>query len=214
MYVLNSKPEFRSSTAATWALYALTQNPSAQKKLREELLSVPTDTPSMNQLSNLNYLDAVLREVLRLYTPIPNSIRVATKDDIIPLDTPFVDKNGVTRNSIKYVSIHQISLLSRQIFPYAVGLSRVTGYSYLFHLSIDQKRSGGMMRKNSSMFYASAPHAACANAITGQSDGKRFLKVQTKFQVSGEINSPSSEVPVLASVTNFRLYSGCSVSKY
>ena len=101
VYVLNPKPEFRSSTAATWALYALTQNPSAQKKLREELLSVPTDTPSMNQLSNLNYLDAVLREVLRLYTPIPNSIRVATKDDIIPLDTPFVDKNGVTRNSIK-----------------------------------------------------------------------------------------------------------------
>ena len=55
----------------------------------------------MNQLSNLNYLDAVLREVLRLYTPIPNTIRVATKDDIIPLDTPFVDKKGVTRNSIK-----------------------------------------------------------------------------------------------------------------
>ena len=74
----------------------------------------------------------------------------------------------------------------------------MTGYSYLFHLSIDQKRSGEMMRRNSSMFYASAPHAACADAITGQSDGKRFLKVPTKFQVSGEINSLSSEVPVPA----------------
>ena len=101
MCILNSKPELRSSAATAWALYALALNPSAQKKLREELLLVPTDTPSMDQLSNLSYLDAVLREALRLHAPVQNTLRAAMEDDIVPLDTPFIDKNGVTQNSIK-----------------------------------------------------------------------------------------------------------------
>lgn len=55
----------------------------------------------MDQLSDLSYLNAVVCEVLRLHAPIPNIIRVAMKDDVVPLDTPLVDKKGVTQNSIK-----------------------------------------------------------------------------------------------------------------
>lgn len=55
----------------------------------------------MDQLSNLSYLDAVLREALRLHAPVQNTLRAAMEDDIVPLDTPFIDKNGVTQNSIK-----------------------------------------------------------------------------------------------------------------
>jgi len=90
-----------TSTTTTWALFALTQAPEAQKKLREEVLKVSTDNPSMEDLSALPYLDAVVRETLRVHSPVPSTLRVATKDDVIPLNTPFVDKHGQTQHGIK-----------------------------------------------------------------------------------------------------------------
>jgi cytochrome P450 len=62
---------FLYSTAVTWALFALTQNTTAQARLREELLTVSTDRPTMDQLNALPYLDHVVRETLRLYAPVP-----------------------------------------------------------------------------------------------------------------------------------------------
>ena len=53
-----------------WCLFALTQAPEVQRKLREELLSVDTDKPDMDQLNSLPYLDAVCRETLRLYVQL------------------------------------------------------------------------------------------------------------------------------------------------
>ncbi|KAF8581822.1 cytochrome P450 [Ramaria rubella] len=89
-----------TSTATVWCLYALSRNTAVQNKLREELLSVKTDTPSMEELNALPYLDSVIRETLRLYSPVSSTIRMATKDDIIPLGTPFTDKRGQLRHEI------------------------------------------------------------------------------------------------------------------
>ncbi|KAK7046146.1 hypothetical protein VNI00_007149 [Paramarasmius palmivorus] len=83
-----------TSTATTWALFALTGNMEAQTKLRTELLSIPTDQPSMEDLNNLPYLDWVVRESLRLHPPVTGTNRVATKDDIIPLAEPWTDARG------------------------------------------------------------------------------------------------------------------------
>ncbi|KAI0075930.1 cytochrome P450 [Panus rudis PR-1116 ss-1] len=83
-----------TSTTATWCLFALTQNPMIQDKLREELLSVPEERPSMDDLTELPYLDMVVRETLRLHAPVPHNLRSAVKDDVIPLNEPFVDKHG------------------------------------------------------------------------------------------------------------------------
>lgn len=90
-----------TSTATTWALYALCLCPDIQAKLREELLTVETETPSMDELVALPYLDAVVRETLRLHAPVPSTVRIAMKDDILPVDTPFTDKYGVVHNEIK-----------------------------------------------------------------------------------------------------------------
>ncbi|KAG2140907.1 cytochrome P450 [Suillus bovinus] len=90
-----------TSAATTWALYALCLRPDIQTKLREELLTVETETPSMDELVALSYLDAVVRETLRLHAPVHGVIRVAMKDDILPVDTPFTDKYGVVHNGIK-----------------------------------------------------------------------------------------------------------------
>jgi cytochrome P450 len=57
----------------------------------------------MEELSALPYLDAVVRETLRVHSPVPSTIRVAMEDDVIPLNTPFVDKNGKTQHGIRYL---------------------------------------------------------------------------------------------------------------
>ena len=90
-----------TSTATTWALFALTQSPEVQDKLRDQLLSVGTDNPTMDELNGLPYLDAVVRETLRVHAPVPSTMRVATEDDILPLNEPVKDKNGNVLNGIK-----------------------------------------------------------------------------------------------------------------
>ncbi|KZS96686.1 cytochrome P450 [Sistotremastrum niveocremeum HHB9708] len=83
-----------TATATTWFLYGMTQYPEVQKKLREELQAVDTDTPSMDVLNSLPYLDAVVRESLRFYAIVPSTIRIAMQDTAIPLGTPVKDKKG------------------------------------------------------------------------------------------------------------------------
>jgi cytochrome P450 len=55
----------------------------------------------MEELNALPYLDAVVRETMRLHAPVPSTFRVATKDDAIPLNTPFKDTKGVLRECIR-----------------------------------------------------------------------------------------------------------------
>jgi cytochrome P450 len=84
-----------------WALHELSLAPDIQTKLREEVMSVDTETPSMDELSALPYLDAVVKETLRLHPPIGDTVRVATKDDVLPLEKPLTDKHGVIRDGIR-----------------------------------------------------------------------------------------------------------------
>lgn len=88
------------STGTTWALFALTQSPEVQKKLREELFTVPTDTPTMDELNALPYLDAVVRETMRVHAPVPSTVRVAVADDVLPLSVPLTDLKGATHQSV------------------------------------------------------------------------------------------------------------------
>ncbi len=90
-----------TSNSTMWCLFALTQAPYVQRKLRDELMSVGTDTPTMDELMALPYLDAVTRETLRLHSPVPITARVATKDDVIPVNTPYTDRNGRVQTTIR-----------------------------------------------------------------------------------------------------------------
>ena len=72
-----------------------------QRKLREELLALDTDTPDMDELNALPYLDMVVRETMRVHAPVTNTIRTAMRDDVIPLGTPFVDTRGEQHDGIK-----------------------------------------------------------------------------------------------------------------
>ena len=59
----------------------------------------------MEELNALPYLDMVVRETLRIHTPVASTIREATADDVIPVAEPFVDRFGQVQNSIKCVSV-------------------------------------------------------------------------------------------------------------
>ncbi|KAJ6587651.1 cytochrome P450 [Mycena vulgaris] len=90
-----------TSTAVTWALFALTQNTAAQTRLRTELLSLDNDYPTMDDLNNLPYLDCVVREVLRLHAPVQLTLRKSLSDDVLPFGVPCVDSNGTVHDALR-----------------------------------------------------------------------------------------------------------------
>ena len=89
------------SISVSWVLFALSQNKDAQTKLREEISSISTDNPTMDDLNGLPYMDAVVRETLRLYPALGAILREAGKDDCIPLSKPFKDTKGIEQNVIR-----------------------------------------------------------------------------------------------------------------
>ncbi|KAJ6577019.1 cytochrome P450 [Mycena vulgaris] len=89
-----------TSTAAAWALHALSMNPLIQAKLREELLGIPDDNPTMDTLNSLPYLEKVVRETMRVYSPVGFTIRVAMDDDVLPLSKKYVDRTGKVYDTI------------------------------------------------------------------------------------------------------------------
>ncbi|KAI6169881.1 cytochrome P450 [Pisolithus thermaeus] len=89
-----------TSMTMTWALLELARHPNIQTKLREELLSFGGE-PSYDQLTNdLPYLDAIVQEVLRLHPSLPEILREAAEDDVIPLSEPVQTKSGEFVDSI------------------------------------------------------------------------------------------------------------------
>jgi cytochrome P450 len=66
-----------SANALTWAFYLLAQHPHVATLLLEELQSVLGDRPpTPADLERLPYLEAVMKETLRLYPPAPSANRV------------------------------------------------------------------------------------------------------------------------------------------
>jgi len=90
------------TTAQTlaYAIWELGRHQDIQARLREEVMTYP-GSPSYDDLqTQLPYLDAVMREVLRLHPAGPYMERVAIRDDILPLRHPITGKNGKEITSI------------------------------------------------------------------------------------------------------------------
>ncbi|KAK7040251.1 hypothetical protein VNI00_009717 [Paramarasmius palmivorus] len=90
-----------TATATTLALLGLTERPDVQQKLRDEVLAIVTDSPTMDQLNALHYLDIVVREALRCFPPSSLTSRVSTKDDVVPLARPYTDRKGVVHHELR-----------------------------------------------------------------------------------------------------------------
>eukprot|EP00644_Phytophthora_capsici_P009777 jgi/Phyca11/9285/fgenesh1_pm.PHYCAscaffold_35_\ len=86
-----------STTAAlTWFFYAVSQHPKVESKIRQEitakipeLMSGDIPSPSLAQVNELVYLEATVKESLRLYPAVPSNIREAL-DDVVLCDGTVV----------------------------------------------------------------------------------------------------------------------------
>jgi len=95
-----------SSLALAWTLWLLAKNPEVQDQVREELsaincresfedLSVDEIDSLYDHVSDLPYIDKVIKESMRFIPPIHSSLRVAGQDDVIPTSQPYkIQKPG------------------------------------------------------------------------------------------------------------------------
>jgi cytochrome P450 len=96
-----------TSIALTWCFYLLSHYPEIQSRLRSELSPLLPTTPLENltqdeiqslyaAIAALPYLENITKEVLRIIPPVHSSIRVAMRDDHVPISSPIKrkDKNG------------------------------------------------------------------------------------------------------------------------
>lgn len=90
-----------TASALAWTLYAVSKDTRVQSKLRDEVMAFPHDRPSLNELDGMEYLDWVIRESLRVYSPLQPVLRYALHDDVIPLSEPIIDKDGKYQDRIK-----------------------------------------------------------------------------------------------------------------
>ena len=79
----------RDTTACTltFAMKLLAEHPDCQTKLYEEVVSEfgTNGEPDFDTLCNeLPYLDAVIKETLRLYPPVPSDVKECVEDDVLP----------------------------------------------------------------------------------------------------------------------------------
>ncbi|KAH8823550.1 cytochrome P450 [Flagelloscypha sp. PMI_526] len=91
-----------TSISLTWALIELSRNPAIQTQLRDELQLFAAD-PTYDQLASttaLPFLDAVVHETLRLHPALPESERIASADDILPLSRPYTTSKGTVVDRI------------------------------------------------------------------------------------------------------------------
>ncbi|XP_048734358.2 1,25-dihydroxyvitamin D(3) 24-hydroxylase, mitochondrial-like [Ostrea edulis] len=73
-----------SSNALGFAMYLLAKNPNAQERLHQEVDTVCNGNPCTSEnLQNMPYLKAVLKESLRMYPIIPINARVMQEDTVL-----------------------------------------------------------------------------------------------------------------------------------
>lgn len=74
-----------TSNTLSWALYHLSRDPQAQERLHAEVESVCPDRrePTMEDVSRMPYLKAVVKETLRLYPVVPGNGRFVSENEVI-----------------------------------------------------------------------------------------------------------------------------------
>ncbi|KAJ7587844.1 cytochrome P450 [Mycena floridula] len=92
-----------TAASMTWALIELAKSQDKQAKLREELLSLGPNDPTYDELSSpttLPYLDAIVHEILRFHPPVPETPRMCTQNDILPLSAPITTRDRKVVSSV------------------------------------------------------------------------------------------------------------------
>lgn len=102
------------SLTISWCLHLLSLYPELQTRLRDEILQLPAnpapgtessssnlDTAWADAIDALPYLDGVLRETLRLGSPVHGFLRTPVQDEDIPVSSPIKLRDGREVTSIR-----------------------------------------------------------------------------------------------------------------
>ncbi|EIM81807.1 cytochrome P450 [Stereum hirsutum FP-91666 SS1] len=90
-----------TSFTLAFSVLEISRNPHIQERLRNELASIPGEVTYEDFESKLPYLDAVMRETLRMYPALAYMERVATKSDAIPVQLPIRLSDGRVVNEVE-----------------------------------------------------------------------------------------------------------------
>ncbi|KAJ3508860.1 hypothetical protein NLJ89_g5522 [Agrocybe chaxingu] len=93
-----------TASGLTWTLWHLSNNLDVQQRLRDELRPVFSENarPDYRTLKDLQWLDCVVMESLRVMPPVPLTVRVAAKTDYI--DGVLVPKGTLITIPIRVVN--------------------------------------------------------------------------------------------------------------
>ncbi|KAI0027085.1 cytochrome P450 [Vararia minispora EC-137] len=90
-----------TSNTFSRVLHLLALHSEVQQKLREELVEASMNGEiEHDDLCALPYLEAVIRETLRLYPPVAYVYRQVVNDAVLPLAHPYTDTNGMERHEL------------------------------------------------------------------------------------------------------------------
>ncbi|CAA7403011.1 unnamed protein product [Spirodela intermedia] len=83
-----------TGTGLTWFFWVVSQRPDVERKILDELKPIITGLPEsrrrdpvvfrVDDLSSAVYLEATLREALRLFPPVPLEYKCAARADVLP----------------------------------------------------------------------------------------------------------------------------------
>jgi cytochrome P450 len=95
-----------SATSLSWIHYLLSENQDVLKKMQAEIAAVvgARADPSAAELDKLHYMEQVINESLRMYSPIHSISRVALEDDTI-------GDYSIPAGAMIYISLHAMHRL-------------------------------------------------------------------------------------------------------
>ncbi|KAG7094556.1 hypothetical protein E1B28_005384 [Marasmius oreades] len=102
-----------SASSLNWVLYELAKHPEDQQKVFQEINALRNGTGnngeiSPKELDSLVYLNAAIKESLRLHPIVPELFREAIIDEVIPLEYPVIDASGSVLSEIPVVKGQRI----------------------------------------------------------------------------------------------------------
>lgn len=91
-----------TSNALSRILHLLTEHQDVQDRLRQELVDAQREHGELqhDELVNLPFLDAICRETMRLYPPVPMLLRQARQDAMLPVSKPVIGVDGKEINEV------------------------------------------------------------------------------------------------------------------
>jgi len=95
------------SKTLMFAFWELARRPEVQQRLREEVTEAHeasrargNEDFTSEDIDNMSFTDAVVKEVLRCHAPIIEVERVALEDHVLPLTRPMVGRSGKVHQSL------------------------------------------------------------------------------------------------------------------